>query len=63
MSKVTKKDVEKTIKNCIRNKDYFTAKNYYEKYKEEFKIDFNKLLKEIDKKKESPTKSGEKEGN
>jgi len=50
LGKVTRKDVEKTIKRCLKNKDNKTASNYYNSYKQLFNdLDLDKLKDEINK--------------
>lgn len=50
MTKPTLRDVEKTIKRCLKASDNKTALNYYNNYKPLFKgLDLNKLKEEINK--------------
>ncbi len=62
MAKPTRKAIENRIKDCIRNNDIFTAENYYNNYKEQFKdLDLNKLIDEVNKSKIKPKKEDSKE--
>jgi hypothetical protein len=50
LGKVTRKDVEKTIKRCLKANDNKTALNYYNNYKPLFKgLDLNKVKEEVKK--------------
>lgn len=50
LTKPTLRDVEKTIKRCLKASDNKTALNYYNNYKPLFKgLDLNKVKEEVKK--------------